>query len=160
MSYVIALNDNEFVKVYRQTFSKPGENEIKEVQYVTISVNLDDATIFEDYKETENVIKEIINRLKYINFYSWKDVKDNSLKKEVNNFHIRVVSTAMIDENVDTIIALTNKYENKLVGYETFKERYNVLFRSANPENPFETLPQYALDRDVFTKIYGKLRPQ
>ena len=42
-------------------------------------------------------------------------------------------------------------------GKWAFKERYDIIFRSANPESPFETLPQYALDRDDFEKIYGNI---
>ena len=82
---------------------------------------------------------------------------DSELWKFIDSMYVANVFTSNVRENLNVVTVLSNKYEKKLKDYEYFKERYNIIFRSANPESPFETLPQYALDRDEFVRIYGDI---
>lgn len=160
MSYVIAINDNEFVNVYGHEIRSGVKFEKEfEVQHIKFPVNLGDATLYESFNEAENVLKQITHRKKYISMYGWTSSKDSDLWKFVDNMYIAAVTTTNVvyDIGMDVVTKLDSKYSGKLKTFEDFKERYNVLLRMANPESPFETLPQYALDRDEFIRIYGNI---
>lgn len=160
MSYVISINDNEFVNVYGNVIRSGAKFEKEfEVAYITFPVNLGDATIYETYKEANDILKQIKHRKKYIGMRGWTGNKDSDLWKFVDNMHIAAITTTNIENDIglDVITSLDSQYSGKLKTFEDFKKRYNVLFRSANPKSPFETLPQYALDRDLFMNIYGNI---
>ena len=159
MSFVIAINEDEFVNVYGYDIRRGIESQKHfEIQYIEFPVNIGDASIYESYIEAVEMLKQIKHRKKYIQMYGWKSFNDkNELWEFVDKMYIANVFTSNVNENLNVITVLTNKYEKKLKDYEHFKERYNIIFRSANPESPFETLPQYALDRDDFVNIYGNV---
>ena len=159
MSFVIAINENEFVSIYGNKIKSGAERqEHFEVRTVKVPVNLGEATIYEDYSEAQDILEQIKHRKKYITMYGWTCYKDNELYKIVDKLYVAFVITGKITENnINTITEIDKKYYKRLKDYEHFKERYNVIFRSANPESPFETLPQYALDRDEFVRIYGNI---
>ena len=161
MSYAIAINENEFVNVFGHKIRSGAESEKQfEVQHVKFPVNLGDATIYESFNEAFDILKQIKHRKKYIKMYGWNLFGvDSELWKFIDNMYIACVFTSNVKEEmgIDMATKLESMYRNKLKDYENFKERYNVLFRSINPESPFETLPQYALDRNEFVRIYGNI---
>ena len=159
MSFVIAINENEFVSIYGNKIKSGAERqEHFEVHTVKIPVNLGEATIYEDYSEAQDILEQIKHRKKYITMYGWTCYKEHELHKIVDKLYIAFVITGEITDTVFNVITeIDKKYYKRLKDYEHFKERYDVIFRSANPESPFETLPQYALDRDDFIRIYGNI---
>lgn len=160
MSYVIALNDNEFVNVYGCEIRSGAKFEKTfEVQHIKFPVNLGDATIYENFNEAEDILKQIRHRKKYISMYGWTSSKDSDLWKFVDNMYIAAITITSVanDLEMSVVTAIEHQYKHKLKTFEDFKERYSVLFRMANPESPFETLPQYTLDRDDFVNIYGNV---
>lgn len=160
MSYVIAINDTEFVNVYGHEIRSGAKFEKTfEVQRIKFPVNLGDATIYESFNEAENVLKQITHRKKYIGMYGWTSSKDSDLWKSVDDMYIAAITVTNIanDLEMSVVTSIEHQYRDKLKTFEDFKERYNVLLRTANSESPFETLPQYALDRDEFIRIYGNV---
>lgn len=70
-------------------------------------------------------------------------------------------NTVTVNLDTNTIVILNNDtkvlvYENAEITKATeIQEKYDILFSMSNPESPFETLPQYAIDRDVFSQIFS-----
>ena len=75
------------------------------------------------------------------------------MKLKNNDFFnlIKEIKKHNIDETL--LKSISSAYENRVNEYIALKEKYEKM--KTMMENPLETLPQYALERDEFTEIYN-----